>query len=109
MAEATSNPRVSAQYLDAYVGRNVILVGKVTQLRGDTAIIDSDGPVTAVLDRDAHLNNGSGAQVIGKVNPDLSIKVLTSRDLGPDVDFKLASAVVEATQNFKPLFVYEGN
>ncbi|KAF3359799.1 hypothetical protein VdG1_05008 [Verticillium dahliae VDG1] len=86
MAEASSNPRVSAQYLDAYVGRNVILVGKVTQLRGDTAIIDSDGPVTAVLDR-----------------------VLTSRDLGPDVDFKLASAVVEATQNFKPLFVYEGN
>ncbi|KAM0269652.1 hypothetical protein ACHAQH_009672 [Verticillium albo-atrum] len=109
MAEATSNPRINAQYLDAYVGRNVILVGKVTQLRGETAIIDSDGPVTAMLDRDAHLNNGNGAQVIGKVNPDLSIKVLTSRDLGPDVDYQLASSVVEATQNFKPLFICEGN
>lgn len=59
MAEASSNPRVSAQYLDAYVGRNVILVGKVTQLRGDTAIIDSDGPVTAVLDRVSLTSNFS--------------------------------------------------
>lgn len=32
--------------------------------------------------QEAHLANGNAVQVIGKVNPDLSIKVLSSRDLG---------------------------
>ncbi|KAK1730349.1 uncharacterized protein BDZ83DRAFT_647113 [Colletotrichum acutatum] len=86
MAEATSTPRITAQYLDNYVGRNVMLIGKVLQLRGDSAVLDADGNVTAILNRDVHLTNGNGAQIIGKVNPDLSIKVLTSRDLGPGVD-----------------------
>ncbi|TQN73446.1 Replication factor A protein 3 [Colletotrichum shisoi] len=74
MAEPTSTPRITAQYLDSYVGRNVMLVGKVLQLRGDSAVLDADGNVTAILNRDVHLTNGNAAQVIGKVNPDLSIK-----------------------------------
>lgn len=49
--EATSTPRISAPYLDSYVGRNVVIVGKVVQLRGDEAIIDADGNVTAHLNR----------------------------------------------------------
>lgn len=35
--------------------------------------------------QDAHLSNGSAVQVIGKVNPDLSIRVLSSLDLGTGV------------------------
>lgn len=35
--------------------------------------------------QDAHLTNGNAVQVIGKVSPDLSVKVLTSKDLGPNV------------------------
>lgn len=35
--------------------------------------------------QDAHLLAGNGAQIIGKVNPDLSIKVLSSLDLGTGV------------------------
>ncbi|CAM1507826.1 Fc.00g046740.m01.CDS01 [Cosmosporella sp. VM-42] len=80
-----STPRITAPYLDNFVGRVVMLVGKVTQLRGDQATLDSDGTVTVLLNREAHLANGNGVQVIGKVNPDLSIKVLTSRDLGTTV------------------------
>lgn len=49
--ESTSTPRVSGPYLDNYVGRNVMIVGKVVQLRGDQAIIDADGNVTAHLNR----------------------------------------------------------
>lgn len=49
--EDTSTPRINSQYLDNYVGRNVMIVGKVVQLRGDTAIIDADGNVTAHLNR----------------------------------------------------------
>lgn len=51
MAEATSTPRINAQYLESYVGRNVTIVGKVTQLRGETAVIDADGPITVMLHR----------------------------------------------------------
>ncbi|KAF4451471.1 hypothetical protein F53441_5563 [Fusarium austroafricanum] len=86
MAEQLSTPRITASYLDNFVGKVVMLVGKVTQLRGDQATLDSEGTVTVLLDRDAHLSNGNSVQVIGKVNPDLSIKVLTSRDLGTGVD-----------------------
>lgn len=35
--------------------------------------------------QEAHLSAGNGAQIIGKVNPDLSIKVLSSMDLGTEV------------------------
>ncbi|KAL6922780.1 hypothetical protein FSST1_000054 [Fusarium sambucinum] len=88
MAEQLSTPRITAAYLDNFVGRVVMLVGEVTQLRGDQATLESDGTVTVLLNRelqDAHLSNGNAVQVIGKVNPDLSIKVLTSRDLGNTV------------------------
>lgn len=49
--EATSTPRISSSYLDSYVGRNVMIVGKVIQLRGDQAIVDADGHITAHLNR----------------------------------------------------------
>jgi hypothetical protein len=51
MAEQLSTPRITAPYLDNFVGRHVLLMGKVTQLRGDEAIIDSDGAVTVSLNR----------------------------------------------------------
>ncbi|KAF4949546.1 hypothetical protein FGADI_8844 [Fusarium gaditjirri] len=86
MSEQLSTPRITAAYLDNFVGKVVMLVGKVTQLRGEQATLDSEGTVTVLLNRDAHLTNGNAVQVIGKVNPDLSIKVLTSRDLGTSVD-----------------------
>ncbi|KAM5379442.1 hypothetical protein ACJZ2D_003950 [Fusarium nematophilum] len=86
MAEQMATPRVTSTYLDSFVGRVVMLVGKVTQLRGDQATLDSEGTVTVLLNREAHLVNGNAVQVIGKVNPDLSIKVLSSRDLGNGVD-----------------------
>jgi hypothetical protein len=35
--------------------------------------------------QEAHLLAGNAAQIIGKVNPDLSIKVLSSMDLGTKV------------------------
>ncbi|OTB07789.1 hypothetical protein M426DRAFT_8388 [Hypoxylon sp. CI-4A] len=83
--EQTSTPRISAALMDSFVGRNVIIVGKVVQLRGDTAFLEADGQVQANLNRDCHLMVGNGAQVIGKVNPDYTIKVLNAIDLGSDV------------------------
>ncbi|XXH00185.1 54S ribosomal protein yml6, mitochondrial [Hypoxylon texense] len=83
--ESTSTPRISAALLDSFVGHNVIIVGKVSQLRGDIAFLDADGQVQANLNRDCHLMVGNGAQIIGKVNPDLTVKVLNAIDLGNNV------------------------
>ncbi|KAI5461722.1 replication factor A protein 3 [Mariannaea sp. PMI_226] len=105
MADQMSTPRITATYLDNFVGRVVMLVGKVTQLLGNQATLDSDGTVTVLLNHDSHLANGNAAQVIGKVNPDLSIKVLSSNDLGTGFDFGLYSSVVEATHRHKEIFV----
>lgn len=51
MAEAIATPRVDSQYLDNFRNQTVRLVGKVTQLRGEQATIDSNGPVIAHLNR----------------------------------------------------------
>lgn len=47
--EAVSTPRISAKHLDRYVNNTVIVVGKVLQLRGDTATIDADGNIQVNL------------------------------------------------------------
>lgn len=51
MSEQMSAPRITASYLDSFVGRVVTIVGTVTQLRGDQATIDADGIVTILLNR----------------------------------------------------------
>lgn len=85
MSEQVITPRITAPYLDAHRNQTVILVGRVTQLRGDNATLDSDGTVTVLLNRESHLVNGNAVQVIGKVNPDLTIKVFSAKDLGSGV------------------------
>ena len=51
MSEQMSTPRITAPYLDNFVGRVVTILGTVTQLRGEQANIDSDGVVTVILNR----------------------------------------------------------
>lgn len=80
------------------------MVGKVTQLRGEQATIDASGNVTAHLNRDSHLTVGNAIEIVGKVNQDLSIKVLQATDMGTDLDFAAVNAVVEATHRHKEIF-----
>lgn len=82
MAEPHSTPRISSPHLDSFTSRTVRIIGKVTQLRGETANIDSDGVVTLQLGHDSHLTVGNAVEVIGKVNGDLSVKVMMCTDLG---------------------------
>ncbi|KAI1191063.1 replication factor A protein 3 [Nemania serpens] len=105
--ESVSTPRVSANMLDSYVGQNVIVVGKVMQLRGESALLDANGQVNAILNRESHLMAGNAAQIIGRVNPDLSVKVYNALDLGNNVDFQVAQSVVEVTHQYKDMFVYD--
>jgi len=85
----------------------VRIVGKVTQLRGDTADIDAAGVITVHLNRDAHLQVGNAVEIVGKVNQDLSIKVLQATDMGSGVDFAAMNALVDATHRYKEMFYYD--
>lgn len=104
MAEPISTPRITSQHLDSFTNRTIRLLGRVTQLRGEVATVDSDGTVTAHLNRDAHLTVGNAVEIVGKVNQDLSVKVLKATDMGRDVDFAAVSAVVDATHRYKEIF-----
>ena len=82
MAESHSTPRISSPHLEHFTSRTVRIVGRVTQLRGETANIDSEGVVTLQLGHDSHLTVGNAVEVVGRVNGDLSVKVLQCTDLG---------------------------
>jgi replication factor A3 len=79
------------------------------------------------LPQDAHLTVGNAVEVVGKVNQDLSIKVLQATDMGtnfsaslfplplrepPDgwrgangrLDYAAENAVVDATHRYKEIF-----
>jgi len=53
--EAT--PRVNAKYLEQFSHQNVRIMGKVRQIRGDSATIDADGDITIHLNRVSSLPN----------------------------------------------------
>ncbi|KAK3061338.1 hypothetical protein LTS18_006480, partial [Coniosporium uncinatum] len=81
MGEAT--PRITAQYLENFSHQTVRILGKVTSLRGEQASIDAGGNVAIMLNRDAHIQLNHAVEIVGKVQNDLSVRVLASTDLGP--------------------------
>jgi len=97
-------PRVNAHYLGKFIGHTVRIVGKVSELHGDSAIIDAQGMVTLILSRDDHMTVNNGVEAVGKVQPGLEVKVLTSWDLGSDVEYGVAEQVVEVTHRCKEIF-----
>ncbi|KFY42923.1 hypothetical protein V494_02171 [Pseudogymnoascus sp. VKM F-4513 (FW-928)] len=107
MAESLSTPRISSTYLDSFTNRTVRITGKVIQLRGEEATLDANGHITAHLNRDAHLTVGNAVEVVGKVNQDLSIKVLQATDMGTDFNYAAEAAVVDATHRYKDIFYSE--
>ncbi|KAL8839876.1 MAG: hypothetical protein Q9170_001556 [Blastenia crenularia] len=54
--------------------------------------------------KDAHLTLNNAAEIIGKVQPDLSVKVLQAMDFGSNIDFNAVEAVVDATHRYKEIF-----
>lgn len=87
MADPISTPRITSQHLEVFQNKTIRLLGKVTQLRGDQATIDSEGVVTCQLNRDSHLTVGNAVEIVGKVNRDLSVRVLKATDMGRDSEF----------------------
>ncbi|TVY76104.1 Replication factor A protein [Lachnellula suecica] len=107
MAETT--PRILAPHLDSFTNRTIRIIGKVTQLRGETAILEASGPITCHLNRDSHLTVGHAVEILGKVQGDLSVKVLRATDMGGEREFDFAAveALVDATHRYKEIFYAE--
>lgn len=108
MAEAT--PRITAPYLDQFSHRTVRILGKVRQLRGEEATVDAGGQirvhqikvpspspyhlaqhnsdprliVSDVILQDSNWHLNHAVEIIGKVQQDLSVKVMASTDMGPE-------------------------
>ncbi|EPQ64081.1 Bgt-2744 [Blumeria graminis f. sp. tritici] len=104
MAEPISTPRINSTHLDNFTGRTIRLLGTVMQLRGETAILDCIGNVTLQLNRDSHLTVGHVFEIVGRVNQDLSVRVLKATDFGKEVDLSIANEVVEVTHRYKEIF-----
>ncbi|KAF4312941.1 hypothetical protein GTA08_BOTSDO01498 [Botryosphaeria dothidea] len=104
---ADQTPRINAPLLEQFTHQTVRILGKVTQLRGEQATIDANGSINLHLNRDSHLNLNNAVEIIGKVNQDLSVRVLTSTDFGSNIDFNAADAVVDATHRYKEIFYGE--
>ncbi|KAL5119899.1 hypothetical protein ACEQ8H_002261 [Pleosporales sp. CAS-2024a] len=100
-------PRVLAPHLSAFQHRIVRILGKVVQLRGETAVVDAGGNIDVILNRDSHLAVGHAIEIIGKVDGNLNVKVQACTDFGTSIDFNAANAVVEATHRHKDIF-YDG-
>ncbi|KAF2643957.1 replication factor A protein 3 [Massarina eburnea CBS 473.64] len=97
-------PRILAPHLSSFQHKHVRILGKVLQLRGETAVLDAGGNVDMVLNRDCHLAVGHAVEVIGKVDGNLQLRVQAATDLGTSIDYAAANAVVEATHRHKEIF-----
>ncbi|KAI9827794.1 MAG: hypothetical protein M1832_004283 [Thelocarpon impressellum] len=113
MAENISTPRISAPHLENFSHQTVRVLGKVTQLRGEQATLDAGGDVHVLLNRgpvqDSHLILNHAFEIVGKVNADLSVKVLAATDFGANLDYSAVAAVVEATHRYKEIFYESGD
>ncbi len=57
-------PRILAPHLSNFQHRIVRILGKVVQLRGDTAIIDAGGQVDVILNRVRQVHHATSAHSI---------------------------------------------
>ncbi|KAK3209643.1 hypothetical protein GRF29_44g289018 [Pseudopithomyces chartarum] len=104
MADHPATPRILAPHLSTFQHKIVRLLGRVVQLRGETAVIDAGGNVNVILNRDSHLALNHAVEIIGKVDGNLNVKVQAATDWGTNVDFNAAAAVVEATHRHREIF-----
>ncbi|KAK6509487.1 hypothetical protein TWF481_004230 [Arthrobotrys musiformis] len=98
-------PRINASYLSNFTNQTVRIAGTVVQIHGSTATIDAQGTVAIHLDADTNVKiPGHVVEIIGKVNPDHSVKEFVSSDFGAYADLAAIEAVVQATHTYRELF-----
>ncbi|TXT06076.1 hypothetical protein VHUM_03549 [Vanrija humicola] len=99
---ADPSARVNSKHLSEHRGQVVRLTAKVIRLVGDTATVEASdgGEVSASHTQDMHIED-TYVEIIGNVKEDLSIRALTSINLGNTLDMSAVNAVVEYTHSSK--------
>ncbi|KAL1409691.1 hypothetical protein Q8F55_003687 [Vanrija albida] len=102
MSRLGPEPRVNSKYLSQHRGQVVRLTAKVVRLVGDTATVEASdgGEIGITLSRDMHIED-TYVEIIGNVKEDLSIRALTSINLGNALDMNAVNAVVEYSHSSK--------
>ncbi|QSL66721.1 hypothetical protein MERGE_001107 [Pneumocystis wakefieldiae] len=97
-------PRINVSLCEQFVDQIVRMIVKVKKLKGDTALVDSCGLIEVHLNRDSNFIEGNTFEIIGKINPDLSVNVLTAINFGKDIDFEAVNLVVQVSHKYHELF-----
>ncbi|RPA79779.1 replication factor A protein 3 [Ascobolus immersus RN42] len=100
--EAT--PRINASFLQQFENQTVIIVGKCIQVRGENALVEAGGNINVHLSPNGTCVPGNFVEIVGKVQPDMTVKSLLTTDWGTDVDMAAVDAVVDLTHRYKDLF-----
>jgi replication factor A3 len=118
-AMSESTPRINARYLEAFTHHTVRIVGRVAALHGETATLEAEGAITIHLNRvrpcsidhiktstlqltlwkDSYLKADNAAEVIGKVQPDLSVKVFQASDFGSNFGRLPSTGTIDGTRD----------
>ncbi|KAK9453532.1 replication factor A protein 3 [Dipodascopsis uninucleata] len=103
-ADSEITPRTNAELLHLFVGRPVRLIGRVTSFHGDTVTLDAGGSVTARTNVGVQMTEGHAYEIIGRVNQDLSLKILDSVDFGTNINMDNANTLAALSNQYNEIF-----
>ncbi|KAL2313113.1 DNA replication factor A subunit Ssb3 [Schizosaccharomyces pombe] len=97
-------PRVTKDMLPECSGKTVRIVGKVNQVEGETAKVDSNGSFDMHLTVDNTLEPNHFYEFVVSVKPDSSVQLLTCVDFGTDIDMEVYQKLVLFSHKYNSLF-----
>ncbi|ORY23052.1 replication factor A protein 3 [Naematelia encephala] len=102
MSRLGAEPRINARLIPQFKGQTVRFTAKVLKMSGDTATVESSDKqeVGVILARDTHIAT-TFVEIIAMVKDDLTLKCLTSIDLGDSIDMKAVNNVVDFANSSK--------
>lgn len=75
-------PRINAALREKYVGRPVRIVGRVVDFQPPHATLEASGTLQVSVPAGTNIQQGHDFEVLGRVNPDLSLTTLSAIDFG---------------------------
>eukprot|EP01112_Ceratiomyxa_fruticulosa_P007770 TRINITY_DN2018_c0_g1_i2.p1 TRINITY_DN2018_c0_g1~~TRINITY_DN2018_c0_g1_i2.p1 ORF type:complete len:106 (-),score=22.22 TRINITY_DN2018_c0_g1_i2:164-481(-) len=98
-------PRVNKSYLSSFVGNTVRLVGKVINQNSGTAVLESsDHQQVQVYQQQGSHYADEFVEVIGKVNPDGTIREEIFYNWGSNFDLDLYNEAIQEYHKHRELF-----
>ncbi|ETW77943.1 hypothetical protein HETIRDRAFT_411186 [Heterobasidion irregulare TC 32-1] len=102
MAEHTTT-RVNAHHLPNFIGRRVLIVGKILKFQDDVAIMQAcdDLQIEIRLPPTGSNLTDTFVEVVGSVVDASTVKMLACTNMGSSLDTKLVKDVVDLTHDPK--------